>query len=123
MITIPAEKAQDAYHWWAVYTDDSCIGELDRDEGRGFAEVDQARVKTLVLLPCKGDGPSHGVDIPQGAIPVFFRRRSVEINPLAGENTPRPTTHCIGWKRGEQAVYLFVFDDGSTLLTSDLQAV
>lgn len=120
---IPVEKTQGMYHWWAVYTDDSCIGELDRDEGRVFAEVDLAHVKTLVLLPCKWDGPSHGVDIPQGATPVFFRRRSIKLHPLQGETGNRTTTHCIGWKRGDEATYLFCFDDGSTLLTSDLQAV
>jgi hypothetical protein len=77
----------------------------------------------VLLLPLQGMGSSHRVDVPAGATPIFFRRRSVEINPLQGETGNRTTTHCIGWKRGDEAVYLFVFDDGSTLLTNDLQAV
>lgn len=112
----------EAYTWGALYTDDTCIAEYDREEGRGFAEVDQARVKTLLLLSLQ-DGASHSVNIPQGATPVFFRRRSIEIDPLQGESTQRPTIHCIGWKKGDEAIYLFVFDDGSTLLTDNLQAV
>ncbi len=122
MQQITVEKTQDAYTWGAMYSDSTCIAEYDRPEGRGFAEVDQIRVKELLLLHLAG-GTSHSVHIPQGATPVFFRRRSVTISPLAGESTPRPTTHCIGWKRGDEAIYLFVFDDGSTLLSNDLQAV
>jgi hypothetical protein len=117
-----APTQHEAYTWGALYTDDTCIAEYDRKEGRGFAEVDHARVKTLLLLSLQ-DGASHSVNIPQGATPVFFRRRSVEINPLADESTPRPTVHCIGWKRDDKAVYLFISDDGSTLLSDDLQAV
>lgn len=117
------EQAQDAFTWYALYENDDFISEYDRPEGRGFAEVESARVKTLLLIPCRGMEASHRVDVPAGATPIFFRRRSVEINPLQEETGNRTTTHCIGWKRGAQAVYLFVFDDGSTLLTNELQAV
>lgn len=113
---------REAYTWGALYTDDTCIAEYDREEGRGFAEVDQARVKTLLLLSLQ-DGASYSVNIPQDATPVFFRRRSIEIDPLQGESSPRPTVHCIGWKSDDTATYLFILPDGSTLLTDDLQAV
>lgn len=116
------QQIKDVYTWGALYDDNSCIGEYDRLEGRGFAEVESARVKELLLLSLQGDS-AHSVKIPQGATPVFFRRRSIEINPLQGSSEARPTVHCIGWKRGDEAVYLFIFDDGSTLLTNDLQAV
>jgi hypothetical protein len=115
------KQAQDVYTWCIVYQDDVLLHE--DDAGQGFASIQQERqVKMLTLLPLQGGKP-HYVDIPQGATPVFFRRRSIEINPLQGESTPRPTTHCIGWKRGDEATYLFVFDDGSTLLTDNLQAI
>jgi hypothetical protein len=117
------EQAQDAYTWYALYEDDDIISEHDRPEGRGFAEVDSTRVKALVLIPSQGTGATHQIELPQDATPVFFRRRSIEIDPLQGESTQRPTIHCIGWKKGDEATYLFVFDDGSTLLTDNLQAV
>ena len=123
MQQITVEKTQDFYTWSVLCADGTVLCEYDRPEGRGFAEVASLPPVGLLLLPLQGIGPSHRVDVPQGATPVFFRRRSVTISPLAGESAPRPTTHCIGWKHGDEAVYLFVFDDGSTLLTSDLQAV
>ena len=115
-------KHPEAYTWSAVYDDYTSISEYDREEGRCFAEVDQTRVKTLLLFPQTGGDP-YTMDIPEGSQPVFFRRRSIEINPFAGESYPRPTTHCIGWKQDDTANYLFVFLDGHTLLTNDLQAV
>ena len=110
---------QETYTWRAVYDEHSYHQE---NAENSFADVDHARVKTLLLIPLQG-GASHRVDIPSGATPVFFRRRSIEVNPLQGETQSRPTVHCIGWKHDEQAVYLFAFDSGNTLLTSDLQAV
>lgn len=118
------ERAKEAYTWRVVCTDGSYIGEYDRKEGRGFAEVSDMQIRTLDLIPCiPFDDVIHRVLIPDGATPVFFRRRSVDVNPLGGEVQPRPTVHCIGWKQGEVAVYLFISSDGNTLLTDDLQAV
>ncbi len=118
------EQAKDVYTWGAIYTDRPSVTEYGRVEGRGFAEVESTRARRLVLLNASNPHlASHSVDVPPGAIPVFFRRRSIELDPLAGEEQSRRTVHCIGWKRDKQAVYLFVFDDGSTLLTDDLQAV
>lgn len=113
---------RDIYTWRVVY-DDDCTAIYENAEN-SFADVDPLRVKTLLLLPLEGTEcePQH-IDIPHGAQAVFFRRRSIEINPLAEESSPRPTVHCIGWKRGDEAIYLFVFDNGSTLLTDNLQAV
>jgi hypothetical protein len=113
-------QVKDAYIWSAVYGDYTDIFENIENS---FADVDQTCVKTLFLLPLQGNRHQHRIDLPQGATPVFFRRRSIEINPLQGATGERPTVHCIGWKRGDEAVYLFAFEDGSTLLTTDLQAV
>lgn len=113
------EQTKDAYTWRAVYDDKrTCINE---NAENSFAAVDQSRVKAVLLLPLQG-GSSHRVDIPSGAQAVFFRRRSIILNPITGEGG-RKTVHCIGWKTAQNAQYLFVHDDGDTLLTSDLQAV
>lgn len=117
MITL----AKDAYTWTAFYSTDSAVYELDRPEGRGFAEVEKPLVKALGLdsetLPC------HRAIIPESAEPIFFRRRSVEIKLSDESQMPRSTIHCIGWRRDDLGVYLFVFEDGSCLLSNDLQAV
>ncbi len=44
------------------------------------------------------------------------------LNLETSEETHK-TAHCIGWKRGDEAIYLFVLSDGSTLLTDNLQAI
>lgn len=120
------EQAKDAYTWFVVCKDGTPIAEYDdtRPDGRGFAEVDGTQVKTLELLPCLPfDDVEHRVAVPDGATPVFFRRRTIELRLEDEQQTARPAIHCIGWKRDEQAVYLFVMADGSTLLSSDLQAI
>jgi hypothetical protein len=117
------EQAKEAYTWAAIYTDGSFIAEYEPGcpEGHGFAEVDSTRVKQMRIASNDLHLRSHYIEIPEGATPVFFRRRSIALQPSGGETLP--TAHCIGWKQGESAVYLFVFNDGSTLLTNDLQAV
>jgi len=115
---------QDLYTWSATYRDGTMLAEYDSENtiGRGFAEVEPALVKTLHLISTQ-DRLSHAVAIPEGATPVFFRRRKLILNPVEEEYAHAGGASCIGWKHGEQEVYLFVLDDGSTLLTSDLQAV
>lgn len=112
------EQTAETYAWYVIYDEHTGFHEFDVNS---FADVDQARVKTLLLL--QGTQVSHRVDIPQGAQPIFFRRRRIEINLRSEQASDHTTTHCIGWKRGDEAVYLFAFDDGSTYLTTDLQAV
>lgn len=114
------EQAQEAYAWCVIY-DDEQYTTVDERGVQNFAEVDQSHVKSLALFSLQGEA-AHRVLIPTGATPIFFRRRSVELSP-DGASSPRPTVHCIGWKHGDEAMYLFVFEDGSTLLSDDLQAV
>lgn len=121
---MPEIATKDALTWSVVSHDDTQIPEFDeaRPDGRGFAEIDKAQVKFLDLntadLLAK-----HRVLIPDGAEPVFFRRRAIVLNLETEQETGRSTTHCIGWKKGDEACYLFIFEDGSTLLTSDLNAI
>lgn len=115
------ERALELYTWRAVYDDD--ITAIYETEENNFACVDQSRVKTLLLLSLQGDGVAHRVDIPHGAQAVFFRRRRIAINPIEGSAVNHSSTHCIGWKQDDKAVYLFVFEDGSSWLSENLQAV
>lgn len=108
-----------AYIWRAMYRDETVVCEENVDK---FADIDASRVTSLFLYPLAGGG-THRVDIPQGAQPVFFRRHPLEINVMQASGAWHPTVYCIGWKKDEQSVYLFIFDDGSTLLSNDLQAV
>jgi hypothetical protein len=109
----------DKYKWCAIYRDDTMLHEDDAEQG--FASVKQDQVKVIALLPLDADEMPHHVSIPEGAAPVCFRRRSIEFSTEA--TIHHPPIHCIGWKQGESAVYLFVHHDRSTLLTDNLQAV
>jgi hypothetical protein len=111
----------ELYTWCAVYSDD-CTS-LQEDEKNNFDCVDQTKIKALLLLPLQEHGVEHRVDIPCGAQSVFFRRRRLVINPMDGQENKLQPIHCIGWKHGDNAVYLFVLWDNTTLLTNDLQAV
>ena len=109
----------DLFSWCAYYGNVEALRE--EQASQGFASVDQGRITHIGLL--LGEKAEHIVSVPAGAQVVFFRRRSVEFS-LTGENNQQlATIHCIGWKKSEQAVYLFVFENGRTLLTDDLQAV
>jgi hypothetical protein len=117
----------DLYNWRVLVGEDTWIGEYDekRPDGRGFAEIEGV-VQSIDLIPTMGAAAeqTHSVVVPEGASPVFFRRRQLLVNMSEGTQELMQTVHCIGWKQGvKSAAYLFVFEDGSTLLTSDLQAV
>lgn len=115
---------QDAYSWVVQYNDGEILFEDDAENG--FASVDKEKVHTLVLLPAIKGVVSHCVTTPAGAEPVFFRRRSriIAISAEGIEDERQgQTVHCIGWRKDDEASYLFIFPDGSTLLTNDLQAV
>lgn len=117
---------KDAYQWSVVYHDDTYLREFDAVDtiGRGWAEIGEKPVKETCLFTSDPNlNYGHKIMVPTGATPIFFRRRRIELNPLTEQEQGRTTVHCIGWKRDDEAVYLFIFDDGSTLLTNDLQAV
>lgn len=116
---------QDAYQWHVAYVDGTSTSEYDdaRPDGRGWAERDAKPVRAITLTRRGQAVEAANIPVPDGATPVFFRRRRRSINLQVGTQTSLPAAHCIGWKRDSDAVYLFVFDDGSTLLTDDLQAV
>lgn len=118
-------KTKDAYTWRIAYQDGGCLDEYDeiRTDGRGWAEREAKPVQTVSLLWAAQATEAASITLPDGATPVFFRRRTLTINPNDDSIAPCQTVHCIGWKRGDKVCYLFVFDDGRTLLTDNLQAV
>lgn len=116
------QTTQDVYRWAAIYTDGTVIAEYDIPEGRGFADVDAARVREFKIESAETTLHSHYIDVPPGATPVFFRRRKLVLR-LDGSEQGRGTVHCIGWERDGQGVYLFVDDLGSTILSADKGAV
>lgn len=117
------EQTKDVYTWRVTYQDGTATDEFDesRPDGRGFAEREDKPVQTITLA--RGEVEVQSMSIPEGAESVFFRRRFILFDPNTNEQTLRHTVHCIGWKRGEEASYLFVYNDGTTFLTDDLQAV
>ena len=118
------KQAKDEYAWIVLYQDGTRTHEFDRPDGLGWAEIEEKPVKAIWLVK---PGPhvdyGHHVSIPNGATPIFFRRRSVTFHPGNESSQQEIIAHCIGWKRGEETIYLFIKNNGSTLLTDDLQAV
>ena len=119
---------QDIYPWLVTYEDGTTTAEYDavRTDGRGWAEIETKPITSLALVALDGR-VAHVVHLnPTFEAPVFFRRRQIALDG-SGNEQGRVTTHCIGWKSTvpfeQSAVYLFVFPDGTTLLTDDLQAV
>ena len=115
------KRAKDRYHWRVVYRDGTHTDEYDetRKDGRGWSEREDKPIEVVRLVT---SGHTHCVQVPTDAMPVFFRRRTLSIHSDIDEHTPLPAIHCIGWARGDEAVYLFVYDDNSTVLTTNLQA-
>lgn len=119
----------DVYLWCVIYRDGSHIREDDHPNRYNW-KVAQQQGKSIkevwLLLPDQSVDYGHVVSIPEDAEPVFFRRRYTTISlngPITGAETPQKTVHCIGWKQGEQGLYLFVFENGSTLLSNNFQAI
>lgn len=129
MQTVPIpERICDAYTWRAHYHNGQMISEDDVPGGRGFADVEAERVRALTLeMTAQPFYFTQQVQIPDGASPVFFRRRRIRLDPELGGQSDGGTIHCIGWTRrpeeGGEGVYLFLFEDGDAILTSDFQAV
>lgn len=122
---IMAIHVNDTYTWCVLYQDGTKTPEFDeiRPDGRGFAEVEDKPVQSITLARVDTGIQVADVAIPEDATPIFFRRRARLINPNDGTTLKSDTTHCIGWQCGDDVAYLFVFDDGTTLLTKNLQAV
>lgn len=115
------QKTQELYEWHVTYSDGMQTYEVDpsQPDGRGWAERESKPVAAVTLFSTTGYA-SHSVVIPKGAEPVFFRRRGIVLD---GSGQRVPDVHCIGWEQDSRGVYLFIFSDDLTLLSSDKQAV
>jgi hypothetical protein len=115
-------NVQDIYTWRAYY-DNNATDYLDESHAvAGFGSVDLARCTSITLIN-QANLTLYVVEVPAGAQAVFFRRRRVAISLSDESCKPQGTVHCIGWKRSDEEVaYLFVYEDGSALLSNNLQA-
>jgi len=118
-----ATAIQNVYVWQVLHHNGETTPEYDEaaPSGRSFAAVDTSSVSAISLLSLVR--PSVSVRVPEGATPVFFRRKGTVLSLVTGEEQRYPTVHCIGWKREEAACYLFIDEGGNILLTDDFQAV
>jgi len=92
----------DIDRWHVLYHDGTECNEEDTSGDvvrlRGWAEIDHAQVALLQIR--QDDMVVASVLIPDGAIPVLFRRRTIEIR-TDGETAQeqgRTTVSVIGWR-------------------------
>jgi hypothetical protein len=114
----------DRWTWVARRTDGTDYPEIGPDGiARGWAEAG-ADIRAIWLLP-QGGGERMPVAVwvPAGATAVCFRRRRRALSLGGRAGAEQPSLTVVGWERGDQAVYLFVDDDGSSILTTDREAV
>jgi hypothetical protein len=130
--TVPGcAECTDLWTWAVVYSDGvrflECRGEGQRHAA--YADIDLDRVQAMALLPMREGLSQYVVKMTSPDMrPVFFRRRYVEVNVGAESVVGRQTIHCLGYQFATPGGckvehYTFVFEDGSTLLTNDRQAV
>ncbi len=117
---------EDSWFWAAHYKDGTHLCEIDSKGRHAFAEVDQSKLSEFVLIPHKEGLSVHKLKISPTMRPIFFRRRTITVDPNTMEEKGRECVHCLGWQttigRGKSkrniSTYNFIFDDG-TVLTSD----
>ncbi len=112
---------QDSYSWVALYSNGETLGEHDGG-GQPFAAVDLSRLAAVVLVPNRPGFPQIHVRIGPGMRPIFFRRRSIALDPNSGESSHLPSVTVIGWQKtvaGRNVKsFTWIFDeDGSIALT------
>lgn len=128
----PSAMNGDPWVWRAEFADGTALDEYDATdapEGRGWADV-QAHGGTLarvVLVPQRPGLATH-VGLPaQGARVRVFRRRTVAVSPVTGEEVARPdpiTVLALDWPGADgRTAYTFLFADGSVLVSDELNAV
>lgn len=124
--TATCPQCTDAWSWVVRYRDGSmlyeCLG--PRAPHAAWANVTVPLVESMLLIPRRAGLPQVVSQVPQDATPVLFRRRYVELNISSGEQVgPRQNIHCLGYERADSASYVFAFEDGSLLHTSNRNAV
>jgi hypothetical protein len=120
-------QCRDHWAWVVIYRDQSMVYECQGSTAphAAWKDVNPRLVSAITLLPRLRLAGRHEVivHIPQGSTPVMFRRRQIELNMTGGEQSNTQTIHCLGYEAADHGSYLFVFEDGSTLLTNNRNAV
>lgn len=112
---------------WRAHLDDHVLDELD-DQGvaRPFAAIDLSRLKALEIFSQSDPARTYIVPIDGTMRPIFFRRRRIETT-MDGTDVGRSTVTCVGWQKTERGrniqSFLFLFADGSSVMTDDRNAV
>lgn len=122
----------DPWYWRVVYADGATLDEYDADapDGRGWASAEaygamrQTRIAQVILIPQRDGLSTHVVTLSDasGDAPAvrFFRRRrvtvSMETGEPVGEAEPVTAIELLG-------IYMFLFADGSIVVSDDLNAV
>ncbi len=121
-----AALSGDLWRWQAFYHDDSVLDEVEAD-GRqhGWAEVDQARLAAVALLPQHPTLPVHVLKLHEGQRAVFFRRKGIIRDPDTGFQMQMAAVTVLGWEHPESglALYTFYHWDGSTVLSTNRQEI
>ena len=119
-----ARGTTDDYQWVAHYADGTRVPEYVDGVARGWRDVAHARVVALSLIPTDPNQDVIRLELPQGAMPVLFRRRSVTVAYQDGwPVTSRETITVIGWESATASHYLAVSANGDVHATPDREAL
>lgn len=110
----------DRLLWRVRFADGSTFDELGPDgQARGWGQaMEQPSPPDYVDL-VDTTGRTLYVVACQGRRPRFVRRRRLSVSLSGGPSEKGPTVHILGW----EGAWLFVFEDGSHLLSGDFNAV
>lgn len=62
--------------------------------------------------------------VPENTRAVFFRRHAKEIDPYGNKVIRQlPTIYCMGYESDTSTSYLFITDDGSVVMSSNINGV
>jgi hypothetical protein len=117
----------DVYEWKAVYADGSELDEYGTDgEQHGWKDIDVANLAAFILVPQRDHLGTHVLKVTGDARPIFFRRRSRELNGTTFEQEGDTTTITVlGMQSTVRGVnvqsFTALYADGSVLVTNDPQ--
>ena len=109
----------DDFTWLAHLDNGDAYPEHDaRGVARGWRDVPHARVTALELVPQRPHLHRVHWEIPRGAVPVLFRRRTVRVHLRTdGHIEDGGTITVLGWESSDAARYVAVWPNGDTRIT------
>lgn len=122
------------YIWEAIYDNgQDRLVEVERVEGqiekRWFRDIDLPRTTFFILHDLVQAGKSVAVQLDHeaGQRLIFFRRHSTEYNMQTGGAEKHEPVHVVGYQKTihgtNVSVYVYLFPDGSILLSDKHDAV